>query len=116
MTLLKRLKRLTLAKMEEKIAEKVKEAIKTLYNAAIDTKLIQFQKTKKNFEGDITLVVFPILRLSKESPEKTAENIGTYLQQNVEEVTEFNVIKGFLNIIISSDYLAKLGNHKHYFL
>ena len=65
---------------------------------------IQFQKTRKEFEGDITLVVFSLLRVSKKGPEKTAEEIGLFLQKNLKEVDSFNVVKGFLNLSISSEF------------
>ncbi|MEE2700444.1 MAG: arginine--tRNA ligase [Bacteroidota bacterium] len=65
---------------------------------------IQFQKTRKEFDGDITVVVFPFLRVSKKSPERTAEEIGNYLKENVAEVADFNVVKGFLNLCISKTY------------
>ena len=65
---------------------------------------IQFQKTRKEFDGDITLVVFPLLRISKKGPEQTAEEIGAYLKEKVSEVSDFNVVKGFLNLSISPEF------------
>jgi len=65
---------------------------------------IQFQKTRKEFDGDVTLVVFPISKFSKKSPELTAEEIGCYLKDNTSEVISFNVVKGFLNLSIDNDY------------
>jgi len=65
---------------------------------------IQFQKTRKDFEGDITLVVFPLLRVSKKGPEQTADEIGSYLKENVAEVINFNVVKGFLNLEIAKRF------------
>ena len=65
---------------------------------------IQFQKTRKEFDGDITLVVFPLLRISKKGPEQTAEEIGDYLKEKVSEVSDFNVVKGFLNLSISPEF------------
>ena len=65
---------------------------------------IQFQKTRKEFDGDITLVVFPLLRISKKGPEQTAEEIGVYLKEKVSEVSDFNVVKGFLNLSISPEF------------
>jgi len=80
------------------------EAISKLYGETVEPEVIQVQKTRKEFEGDITLVVFPLLKVSKKSPEKTCKEIGEYLQSNVEEVAGFNVIKGFLNLIIGDAY------------
>ena len=65
---------------------------------------IELQQTKKEFEGDVTLVVFPLIRSSKKGPEETAEEIGNYLKNAVSEVDGFNVVKGFLNLSISSDF------------
>ena len=65
---------------------------------------IQIQKTRKEFDGDITLVVFPLLRASKKSPEHTCQEIGNFLKNNVKEVNNFNVVKGFLNLSISSEF------------
>lgn len=65
---------------------------------------IQFQKTRKEFDGDITLVVFPLLRMSKKGPEQTAEEIGVYLKEKVSEVSDYNVVKGFLNLSISPEF------------
>ena len=65
---------------------------------------IQIQKTRKEFDGDITLVVFPLLLASKKSPEHTCQEIGNFLKNNVKEVNNFNVVKGFLNLSISSEF------------
>jgi arginyl-tRNA synthetase len=80
------------------LADKVKEAVFSLYNYEVDEKQIQLQKTSKSFTGDITLVVFPFLRFSKKKPEETGEEIGNYLQENMSEISGFNTIKGFLNL------------------
>ncbi|TAL57909.1 MAG: arginine--tRNA ligase [Bacteroidetes bacterium] len=80
------------------------EAIKTLYNQSVSPSHISLQKTKNEFEGDITLLVFPLIRASKKSPEETATAIGNYLKENVADVTAFNVVKGFLNLLIIDDY------------
>lgn len=90
--------------IEQIIISNVAKGIENLFNAKAETKLIQLQKTKKEFEGDITIVVFPLLRLSKKSPEETATLIGNYLLENVDEVNGFNVIKGFLNLVIDDHY------------
>jgi len=80
------------------------EAVKTLYAAEVSEEQVQVQNTRKDFEGDITIVVFPFLRLSKKSPELTAEDLGQYLTEKVELIDSFNVIKGFLNLVVSNDY------------
>lgn len=82
------------------ISKATAEAIKSLYNADIDASLIIPQTTKKEFEGNLTIVVFPFLKASKKNPEATAKEIGQYLQENCDAVEKFNVIKGFLNITI----------------
>lgn len=90
--------------MENTIAQKVVEAIQSLYQQNIESKLAQPQKTKKEFTGDLTVVVFPFLQASKKSPEKTAQEIGEYLLRNIEQIEDFNVVKGFLNLSISASY------------
>lgn len=90
--------------IEKLLTAKTTEAIKSLWGADVDTKQISWQKTRREFEGDFTLVVFPFLRASKKSPELTATAIGQYLTENVDIVAKFNVIKGFLNLVISDAY------------
>lgn len=85
-------------------------AIRDLYGKEADPKLIQLQKTRKEFEGDITLVVFPLLKLSGKSPDQTAADLGTYLSEKVPEVVRFNVVKGFLNLVISDRYYLTFLN------
>lgn len=87
--------------MEIVLKEKVKEAVKILYNSEVADDLIQIQETRKDFKGDFTLVVFPLLRYSKNTPEKTGETIGSYLVEKFPDIAGFNVIKGFLNLEIS---------------
>jgi arginyl-tRNA synthetase len=96
--------------LNDKLISAVAEAINNLYDAVPDSKQIQLQKTRKEIEGDATLVVFPLLRLSKKSPEDTANDIGTYLVENVDEVTGFGIIKGFLNLIVSDAYYLSFMN------
>lgn len=94
---------LKVMEIENKIASAVAAAINHLYGATIAEKEIQLQKTKKEFEGHLTLVVFPYLKLSRKKPEDTAQEIGQYLKENLPEViADFNVIKGFLNLTIAS--------------
>ena len=92
------------------IRDQIVEAIEKCYHQQIDPSLVQLQNTRKEFEGDITLVVFPFVRMSKKTPEQTAAEIGDYLQQNVAEVDKFNVVKGFLNLVISSEYWISVLN------
>ncbi|MBR3285401.1 MAG: arginine--tRNA ligase, partial [Bacteroidales bacterium] len=93
---------------ESFIASKAAEAINVLYNAGMDASTLQVQVTRKEFEGDFTLVVFPLLRVSRTSPEATGTAIGEWLKANVPEISGFNVVKGFLNILLSSLYWNEL--------
>ena len=86
------------------------KAVKELYGQEIAENAINIQETRKEFEGQVTIVVFPIVRFSKKSPEETATDIGSYLQQNVAEVEGFNVVKGFLNLVIAESYWVDLFN------
>lgn len=88
--------------LKDELSAKTIEAVKSLFGVDIDDSQATFQKTRKEFEGDLTIVVFPFTRFSKKSPEDTAKVIGGYLQENVPQVEKFNVIKGFLNLSISS--------------
>ncbi|HPT20579.1 MAG TPA: arginine--tRNA ligase [Bacteroidales bacterium] len=101
------------------LKEKIKEAVKIIYNSEVSDNLIQIQETRKDFVGDFTLVVFPLLRFSKNTPEKTGEEIGLYLVDNFREISGFNVIKGFLNLEISGSWwvknLEKMASVKSYF-
>ena len=87
--------------MESALKGKIKEAVRALYNGEVSDDLIQVQETRKDFKGDFTLVVFPLLRFSKNTPEKTGETIGKRLLESFPAVSGFNVIKGFLNLEIS---------------
>jgi arginyl-tRNA synthetase len=87
-----------------------KKAIERLYGIIPDDSLLQLQKTRKEFEGDYTLVAFPLLKISKKNPEATAHEIGLYLTENSQHITKFNVIKGFLNLSLSSEYWAEMLN------
>ncbi len=91
-------------KIENVLFLATKTALKKLYNLDAADNQIQFQATRKEFEGDVTLVVFPFLKFSKKPPESTGEEIGHLLVENVEAVTSFNVIKGFLNLVIGDEY------------
>ena len=94
--------------IETRLVQSVVEAIKSLYGADFNAEKIQLQKTRKEFEGDFTLVVFPFLALSKKRPEDTAQEIGEFLKANQPVVSAFNVVKGFLNLSISTNYWIDL--------
>ncbi len=100
------LKKYNQAKMniELSIQNGVSQAIKKLYDADIPAESVQTQMTRKEFEGDITVVLFPVLRFSKKGPEQTAAEIGDYIVNTIDEIEKFNVVKGFLNLVISSSY------------
>jgi len=87
--------------IENQIAVAALAAIKELYGADVPAKMIQLQKTKANFEGNLTLVMFPLLKTSHKSPEATAQEVGEYLKNNCTAVADFNVVKGFLNLVIA---------------
>ncbi len=93
------------------ISSAVAEALKALYGAEVDPKSITPQTTKKEFEGNLTIVVFPFLRTSKKSPEATATEIGEYLTAHCDAVAKFNVIKGFLNLTIAPEFWINVLNH-----
>ena len=90
--------------MEKILKENIKEAVRILYNSDVGDDLIQIQETRKEFRGDFTLVVFPLLRFSKNTPENTCETIGNQLMTIFPAISGFNVIKGFLNLEISDDW------------
>ena len=96
--------------IESIIKGKVVEAVNSCYGQGIDNETVQIQKTRREFEGDLTVVVFPFLRFSKKSPEATANDLGVFLQENIEAVTAFNVVKGFLNLVIDSSYWISVLN------
>lgn len=100
-------------KIEDKLTESVLRGVKELYGADVPAKMVQIQKTKKEFEGHLTLVVFPFLKISKKGPEQTAQEIGEYLKQNEPAVSAYNVIKGFLNLTVASDVWVELLNRIH---
>ena len=96
--------------IETTLVQSVVEAIKSLYGTEFSAEKIQLQKTRKEFEGDYTVVVFPFLALSKKRPEETAQEIGEFLKNNVSAISSFNVVKGFLNLAISPSYWVDLLN------
>ena len=89
---------------EQFLAAKASEAIKALYNADVDPATLQVQVTRKEFEGDFTLVVFPLLRITRQSPDATGTALGDWLVANCPEVSAYNSVKGFLNISLSNIY------------
>ena len=99
--------------IEQKLVSSVIGGLKALYGQDVPATQVQLQKTKKEFEGHLTLVVFPFLRMSKKGPEQTAQEIGEYLQANESSVAAFNVIKGFLNLTIASSAWIELLNGIH---
>ena len=96
--------------IEQKLVSSVIGGLKALYGQDVPAAQVQLQKTKKEFEGHLTLVVFPFLRMSKKGPDQTAREIGEYLQANEPSVAAFNVIKGFLNLTIASSAWIELLN------
>jgi arginyl-tRNA synthetase len=93
------------------IVAAAQKAIKHLYNTDVATGDITLQETRKEFEGQVTIVTFPFTKFSKKSPEQTGNEIGAYLKSELNEVSGYNVIKGFLNISLSDDYwLGQLNN------
>ena len=99
--------------IEQQIASTIVSGIKELYGTEIDGAQIQLGKTKKEFKGHLTLVVFPFLKISRKSPEQTAQDLGKYLLENEPAVADFNVIKGFLNLTISASCWIELLNTIH---
>ena len=87
--------------IEAQICSSVIAAVKELYGQEIPSKMVALQKTRSDFEGSLTLVVFPLLKTSRKKPEDTAQEIGDYLKANCEAVADFNVVKGFLNLVIA---------------
>ena len=88
--------------IEQKLVASVQGALMALYGQEVPAGQVQLQKTKKEFKGHLTLVVFPFLRMSRKGPEQTAQEIGNYLKENTNVVAEYNVVKGFLNLTIAS--------------
>ena len=94
--------------IEQKLVAAVQGALKALYGQDVPAEQVQLQKTKKEFKGHLTLVVFPFLRMSRKAPEQTAQEIGNYLKDNTNVVAEYNVVKGFLNLTIASQAWIEL--------
>ena len=94
--------------IEARVCTAVIAAISQLYGQEVPEKMVQLQKTKREFEGNLTLVVFPFLKMSKKKPEETAQDIGEFLQVNCTAVAGFNVVKGFLNLVIAQQAWMEL--------
>jgi len=104
--------------IESQITNAAQQAVKALYGQEVPEKMVQLQKTRSEFEGNLTLVVFPFLKISKKNPEQTAQEIGQYLVDNCEAIAAFNVVKGFLNLVIAPaawlSLLADMDADEHY--
>ena len=96
---------------ELQIKKLAMEAVHALYGETVDDKLVQVQMTRKDQDGDFTVVTFPLLKFSKKKPEETGEDIGRYLQSKMPEIASYHVIKGFLNLTLSHDYWIGVLNH-----
>ena len=90
--------------IEYELQQSISQALQQLYNLEIGADDIVLQKTKKEFEGDITVVVFPYVKAAKKSPEAVADEIGSYVKNNVADIESYNVIKGFLNFVVRDEY------------
>ena len=105
-------------KIETLISKAAGEAVKALYGMDANEKMLQLQKTRSEFEGNLTLVVFPFVKAAKKSPEQTAQELGEYLVANCEAISKFNVVKGFLNLSISDEawlnLLKDIDENGHY--
>jgi len=97
--------------IQELLIDKTVEAVSSLYGAEIPSSQLALQETRKEFEGQITIVIFPVTRFSKKSPEITGTEIGSFLKENIAEISDFNVIKGFLNLSFSDGYWIQLLNN-----
>ena len=99
-------------KIENEIISSVIAAVKELYGQEVPEKMVALQKTKSNFEGNLTLVVFPFLKMSKKTPERTALEIGDYLMEHCGNIiADLNVVKGFLNLSIAPARLGRTLEH-----
>ena len=105
-------------KIEQQIMAAAQAAVKALYGQEVPEKMVQLQKTRSEFEGNLTLVVFPFVKMARKSPEQTAQELGEYLVQNCEAISKFNVVKGFLNLCIADQawlsLLQDIDKEEHY--
>ncbi|HPG56030.1 MAG TPA: arginine--tRNA ligase, partial [Candidatus Enterocola sp.] len=104
--------------MEQELIANIQSVVKQLYGQEVDASILSLQKTKKEFEGDLTLVVFPLLKISHKKPEETAQEIGNKLKSDCPLVSDFNVIKGFLNLTLADkgfvDTLASIDSDEYF--
>ena len=102
--------------LHQRIERTVKEAVQSVYNASIES--VELQATRKEFEGDITVVIFPMLRVLKGNPAAIGEEIGKYVQDHLDEIVSYNVVKGFLNLVVSDTYYLhffdEIKNNENY--
>ena len=96
--------------IEQQIITSAQAAVKELYGQEVPENLVQLQKTRSGFEGNLTLVVFPFLKISHKKPEDTAQDLGAYIKENCEAIADFNVVKGFLNLVIDKKAWLSLLN------
>ena len=105
-------------KIEEQIMAAAQAAVKALYGQDVPEKMVQTQKTRSEFEGNLTLVVFPFVKMARKSPEQTGQELGEYLVEHCDAISKFNVVKGFLNLSISDEawlnLLADIDKDDHY--
>ena len=105
-------------KIEQQIQSAAIAAVKALYGQDVPEKMVQLQKTRSEFEGNLTLVVFPFVKMARKSPEQTAQELGEYLVQNCDAISKFNVVKGFLNLSIADQawltLLQDIDKDEHY--
>ena len=105
-------------KIEQQIMAAAQAAVKALYGQDVPEKMVQLQKTRSEFEGSLTLVVFPFVKMARKSPEQTGQELGEYLVANCDAISKFNVVKGFLNLSISDEawlsLLADIDKDDHY--
>lgn len=103
---------------EQLLQKKVATAMRELYSAEIDSDTVQIGETRPEFDGDMTVMVFPLTKYSRQSPEQTAQNLGNYLQTHLADIDRFNVIKGFLNVSLKDQYwlqtFAQVAANEHY--
>ena len=91
--------------IQQTIESATQQGFKSIYDVTIDS--VEFQATRKDFEGDITIVVFPFLRIIKGNPVEIGTKLGEYLKENVADIIDFNVVKGFLNLVINDTYFTE---------
>ena len=96
--------------IQETLSYHIKNAFNALYN--LELQVVEFQATRKEFDGDITVVTFPMLRVVKMNPAQLGEDLGKHLVEHVDVVKDFNVVKGFLNIVISDSFYTKFYTRK----